>query len=266
MYYHIAYFNCKLFIHSFPFMSSLSLTHECGFLWKALLSLIYKHECLSCRANLSIQEDHICARCFDALPLLPAHACPRCAIPRELSLRRNAPCPHCYGKEFHYDTFYSLFELSPAAKAIFHHIKYYNKPWLLNVFSPFLSAQAETLQQQLSCDIMIPIPLSWYRHMQRGFNQSTLISTMLRRIIHRPIKTHVLKRRIGMQQSALRRKERLTNQIGTFMIRDGHAIEGKHVLLIDDIYTTGATVNECARIVRMHAPASISVFTLARTI
>ncbi|MFC1809758.1 ComF family protein [Candidatus Omnitrophota bacterium] len=70
----------------------------------------------------------------------------------------------------------------------------------------------------------------------------------------------------GITQASLKRNQRLTNQKGTFMIRQATLVYNKHVLIVDDIYTTGSTVNECARILKEHGAQSVTVFALVRTI
>jgi ComF family protein len=160
----------------------------------------------------------------------------------------------------------SLFMLTPVLKDLFHHIKYYRKQWLLKLFSPYIKEKAAVLLADVKFDNIIPIPLSGMRMFQRGFNQALIIANMLARMTEKPVLTNIVQRRCGAAQSRLTRNQRLTNQRGTFIIRRADLIENKAILIVDDIYTTGSTVNECARILKEHGARSVSVFTVARTI
>jgi ComF family protein len=115
-------------------------------------------------------------------------------------------------------------------------------------------------------DVLIPVPLSRRGLRKRGFNQSYILAASLARQLDLFLETDVLRRRGGRTQVGLAAKERDRNALSSFVPgRSVHRIRGQRVLLFDDVYTTGATVRACARILR-GAGAEVSVLTLARAV
>jgi ComF family protein len=113
--------------------------------------------------------------------------------------------------------------------------------------------------------LMIPIPLHRKRLQDRGFNQSVILSREISRYHGIPMRFDVLKRTIYTEpQVSLGRDDRNRNVQGAFEVTERGAIEGERILLIDDVYTTGSTVNECAGVLRQSGAEDVSVLTLAR--
>jgi ComF family protein len=118
-------------------------------------------------------------------------------------------------------------------------------------------------------DLLIPVPLHWKRLFMRQYNQATLLSSQLSRLTKIPTCTNILKRhRSTPKQGRQSRKERYANVRGAFTIPLGMEsfLEGKRLTLIDDVYTTGATLTECARILLNGGAKEVRVLTLARVI
>jgi putative FmdB family regulatory protein len=123
------------------------------------------------------------------------------------------------------------------------------------------------LPQELTVDVIVPVPLHRSRLRAREFNQSLLLADRVGRYLMRPVSTTDLVRVTATQpQTALNRSERLRNLRRTFHVRSAVPFAGRHVLLVDDVFTTGTTLNECAKALRAAGAESISALTLARTI
>lgn len=125
------------------------------------------------------------------------------------------------------------------------------------------------LQRLFDSDIIIPVPLHKKRLNERGFNQSLLIAHYLSKRLCIPLSMDGLQRvRWTRPQIELSRHERLKNVRGAFAVLAGlkpaHIIKDKRVILVDDVYTTGATVNECAKVLKKAGASEVVVFTLAR--
>lgn len=232
---------------------------------KAALALFFSNTCVLCRKELTLRENHICSQCAADIVHLPKPQCTRCARPITRGSEKGK-CPNCYNRKFYYRKIFCFLALTPTTHAVFHHVKYYQKPWLLDILFENLPLYIQTVFPKNRYNGIIAIPLSWTRRMLRGFNQSYNIAKQISIQTHIPIIKHSLKRRNTISQSKLKRKERLTKHTVNFMIRQTSAIKNKHILLIDDIYTTGSTVNACAKILRENGAQSVDVFTLARTI
>jgi ComF family protein len=125
----------------------------------------------------------------------------------------------------------------------------------------------DVLPSPLSVDVIMPVPLHPQRLREREFNQSLLLADRLGRHLNLPVVSANLVRRVpSPPQTSLSRKERLRSLRNAFGVRNPERISGKRVLLIDDVFTTGSTVNECARALRKAGSDDVSVLTLARTV
>ena len=143
------------------------------------------------------------------------------------------------------------------------------------LFSACITTHAQWLNQPMAgaprtaaegCDAAVPVPLHFRRLFARGFNQSAVIARMVARSAGVPCLTGaVVRTRVTPPQAALRRREREVNLKGSFKAARPAALRGRRVLLVDDVCTTGATVAECARVLRDAGAESVRVFTLART-
>jgi ComF family protein len=114
-------------------------------------------------------------------------------------------------------------------------------------------------------DVIAPVPLHRWRLLKRHYNQSALLALAIGKEVKKPVAVDLLERRRATDsQGHLSRKERRENVAGAFVLKKGAAIAGKNVVLVDDVLTSGATVNECARILLKAGAAGVYVLTLAR--
>jgi len=117
-----------------------------------------------------------------------------------------------------------------------------------------------------SIDLLMPVPLHPRRLREREFNQSLLLADRLGRHLDRPVSfTNLIRTTASPAQTTLSRKARLKNLRGAFGLRHPESIVGRRILLVDDVFTTGATVNECAKTLRRAGSGSVYVVTLGRT-
>ena len=130
-----------------------------------------------------------------------------------------------------------------------------------------LASTYEAHRQRLQTDWLIPVPLHPTRKRERGFNQSGEMARHLSHIVGVPVAQHwLLRTRPTKVQAGLTRRERRQNVSGAFALSEQADVHGKAVLVIDDVFTTGATLNECARILRQSGAARVAVLTVARVI
>jgi ComF family protein len=139
-----------------------------------------------------------------------------------------------------------------------------------HVFSlakPLAALTIRALPAELDADVIVPVPLHPSRLRDRGFNQSLLLADHLGRHLGRPVSTTELIRTVATEpQTSLTRSARIRNLRRAFVVRHTEAFGGRNVLLIDDVFTTGTTLNECAKALRSAGAAMVSALTLARTI
>jgi len=123
------------------------------------------------------------------------------------------------------------------------------------------------LPENLETDLIMPVPLHSARLRTREFNQSLLLADQVARHLTRPVSANNLIRKVATDpQTTLSRQARMRNLRKAFAVRKPHEIVDRRILLIDDVFTTGTTVNECAKTLKKAGAASVTVLTLARTV
>ena len=138
---------------------------------------------------------------------------------------------------------------------------------LLKIFSKLVASFSSSIKAN-DYEMIVPVPLDATRERQRGFNQAFLIAKMVERSFQndRPAVSPLLfKKRRLLPQSQLKRQERLENLGGAFCVKKRGCAQGKRILLVDDIVTTGSTLNECARILKEDGAEHVDFFTVARS-
>lgn len=178
----------------------------------------------------------------------------------------DRPCGTCLKKRrtFRRAKALALYE-GPVMEAI-HRMKYQGR---LDLAKPFAGLVLESLPRMefaMDWDIVVPVPLHIRRLRERGFNQSALLAGSIGKTLGIPVDVFSLKKtRTTPPQVGLTMKERMKNVKGVFQVMEENVVKGRSVLLCDDVFTTGATVSECAHILRKAGAKSVDVLTLART-
>jgi ComF family protein len=117
-------------------------------------------------------------------------------------------------------------------------------------------------QQQF--DLIVPMPMHWRRRLSRGFNQAESLATVLSRRTGIPVGNVIKRRKATPPQAGMTSAQRRTNMVGAFRVPKKDVVQGRHVLLIDDVLTTGATAGACAAALKRAGSARVTVLTLAR--
>ena len=118
------------------------------------------------------------------------------------------------------------------------------------------------------CDLIVPVPLSAKRQAERGFNQAETIAGSAAKILRKTIDAHSLKRRLHtlMHRASMDKKAREVSVMNAFEVSRPRLIDGRSILLVDDIFTSGATVSNCAKALKKKGAGRVDVFTLARAL
>lgn len=162
------------------------------------------------------------------------------------------------------DCLLNLYEYKGIIKKQLCKFKFNNEKYIGNFFSKILAQRI--LDLNLFFDIIIPVPISKKRYKERGYNQSKIISKETAKTVKRKYYSNILiKSKNNYKQSKLNINERKENVLGVYKVRNNQKIKNKIVLLIDDIYTTGATVNECAKVLKLAGAKNVIVATIAYT-
>ena len=211
--------------------------------------------CLLCAADSSASL--LCADCESDLPRLPASLCPQCGVETTLGER----CGACLKEPPAFTRTIALFRYDFPVDRLIQALKYGHQLPLAAWFGHCLSRKIVAAEH----DLILPLPLHPSRLQTRGFNQSTEIARAISRASGIPMNTHSLTRsRATPPQAALPLKERAKNVRGAFECSAD--LGGQRVLLVDDVMTTGSTLRECARILKLHGATQITVVVAARAL
>ena len=223
-------------------------------LFADLLDLIYPNLCFICGETLLKSESHICLSCLNNIPRTNYHL-----------LTDNPVEKRFWGKApiFRGTSFFFFQKGSPFQKLL-HELKYKGNKEIGEILGRYAAAELLNSPDFCSIDIIIPIPLHPKRFAQRGYNQSEWIGKGLSAVLDKPQNTNTLKR---VKQTTTQTKksvfERFENTEGIFELSGAKELEGKHLLLIDDVLTTGSTLNAAINTLLNIPNVKISIFTLA---
>ena len=143
--------------------------------------------------------------------------------------------------------------------------KFNDKAYLHHMFYEILIKNKKACEFVKNYDIIIPVPIYGRKKAKRGYNQSELIARKIAKNFHIPINTKILlKTKNTPMQSSLGKNDRIKNVQNVYKVKYSEKIENKNVLLVDDIYTTGATVNECKRMLHLAGARKVGVMIIAK--
>lgn len=206
----------------------------------------------------------MCEKCLEApKPLTPEIFCVKCRTPflRERALDENGLCRLCAAGTAEFDAAYAWGGYDGVLKDLIHCFKFHG---MRSLSAPLGGYLAEAFPRSERLDAIVPMPIHWTRRMVRGFNQCELLARELSRHTGVPVAKLLVRVKRTQKQSNLAGAKRRKNVKGSFGTADAEPIRGKRVLLIDDVLTTGATVNEAARELKRHGAARVAVLTVAR--
>lgn len=220
-------------------------------MFQFLLDFIYPKRCVGC----SQMGAYLCPNCFKEVEFLKLQYCPACKFVSKRGLTHEK-CK----RSSRLDGIHSLVIYEGAARKLIQKIKYRGAFDILNEIMPrFLNQVALEFEPEL---IVVPVPLHKDRHLVRGFNQSELIARKLGQIFGETYSNKYLVRvRNTTTQTSLTREERMMNLKNAFLA--SVKVKHKSFLLVDDVWTTGATLNEAARELKKRGAKQVYAFTIA---
>lgn len=230
-----------------------------------MLALLFPADCAICGAPLHTTGSlPVCAACLEPPePFAPEFCCARCRTPflNSSPLDEHGLCSLCrLGlTEFEWGWSYALHE--GRLRDLIHLFKYGRMRPLARVLGGWLADAYPRLEH---FDALVPMPLHWWKQMQRGFNQSDLLARELSRRVGVPVVNAARRRRRTAVQARLTPAQRRANVRGAFDVPAPERIRGLSLLLVDDVMTTGSTVNACAKALKQAGAARVCVLTVAR--
>lgn len=232
---------------------------------RSALDFWFPWSCAVCRKGFE-GRGPLCDECSTAVAEMEGEPCCRvCAISLPM---HGSPCPYCMGKgPVNFDRVVRLAAFHDPVRVLVHHFKYHRR-WGLGEELAERLLRLERVRELLrETDVLVPVPLHWRRQLPRGYNQAEVIARRLvkavkagdvvvarvvKRLRHTEMQTHL--------HSHARRMENLRDAFG---LVDGRAIAGKRVTVVDDVWTTGATMQAMARVLKLGKPKSLSAIVVA---
>lgn len=213
-----------------------------------IIDLLYPRHCPVCQdiVNAALQDAYICENCKRELPYLQGPRCMKCG--KEVDREEQEYCRDCVRLPKHYIQGYPVFRYEGALKAGMAAFKYHNRKEYAEFYADSIWQTYKQELQQCRLDLLIPVPVHKHKLRKRGYNQAELIARALSRYMQLPCCGKVLTRIIDTRpQKELNDKERLNNLKRAFLL-SSNEVKLKRVLLVDDIYTTGATIEACTQV------------------
>jgi competence protein ComFC len=233
-------------------------------LLQSAVSLFYPPGCTICGKSIRADE-YLCDQCETKAVRIVAPFCQKCSEPFEGSITNTFACANCVHRTIHFDAAVSAYRGRGIVRQIIHEFKYGRQIHLRHLVARWLnSALDDERLRQSHFDVIMPVPLHPARQRERGFNQASLLAELLSAQTSIPVKPLLERTRYTTTQTALDRSERMENLHNAFRLRKNADVRGLHVLLVDDVLTTGSTLNECARILKRASAFSVHAATAAR--
>ena len=229
-----------------------------------IISIIFPRTCSLCGKTLSfLSEQNICDKCLENIPKLEGLICHKCSLPLPDG---GATCSDCKSnKDIYFEVLKSPYTYSIQMKKLIKNLKYSKRIFLAKDLSVKLSEFIVKEDIDKNIDIVVPVPMHWFKKLKRGYNQAELLAENVAEFINKPMYNALIRTKYTKPQFNLKKNQRKENLEDMFKIDRKYVdkIKGKNILLIDDIATTCSTANQCAKVLKSLKIKTV-VVTLAR--
>ena len=230
------------------------------------LGFLYPEICQLCgEQRATAREGYVCGCCWSHVRFIKPPFCERCGLPFEGDLTTPFECANCREMELHFSAARSAVVARGAALEVIHRYKYQRALW----FEPFLAGlllrEAGPALRGQPWNLIVPVPLHPLKEREREFNQAGRLAVHLGAAANIRVNNKLLRRVVFTStQTRLTRQERAANMRGAFAMRDGARLDRERVILVDDVFTTGATTSACAQALLAAGAGDVCVWTVAR--
>lgn len=230
-----------------------------------IIDIIYPKRCIFCNNIINFGEKEIiCSECIQKLPFINTPYCIICGMPVK---DENTKCKRCINEKHFYKKAFSVFEYKGVVKDAIHRFKFENHPEYAFILGNFM-AEKFYLFNDFNIDYIICVPMHIKREKYRTYNQAYLLSKVISEKTNIPLLNNVLLRiKNTKQQSKLNSVfERSQNIKDAFSVSDRNIIKNKNILLVDDVYTSGNTIDECSKMLTLSEVSNVYCFTLSKVV
>ena len=234
--------------------------------WKNfIIALFYPKKCVICNNILEFKniENYICNFCSKNIPYIKGNTCNKCGVP----IDNGILCQNCFNNSFAFDYGFSAFKYELVKKSLFR-FKYKcvksDGYGIAKIMVNYLLEYHNDIIDNI--DLIVSVPIHIEKMKEREFNQSEILAEFIAKELNISYIRDVLIRvRNTVPQNTLNINERKNNVKGAFKVNNLDVIKDKKIMVIDDIFTTGSTINECARVMIMNDAKQVIFFTYATT-
>ncbi len=233
-------------------------------IFNKILDFILPPLCPICKTKV-LSHHGLCSDCFSKIHFISRPYCEICGKPFEFDIPEDHLCGSCCKKIPLFTKARSAFLYDSFSAKLILPFKHSDHLELTPLLIKFLYRAGLDLFDET--DLIIGVPLHRFRYMKRKYNQADVLAKSLAEKVRKPYYSGILIRtRSTASQGHMKSDERKRNVAGAFGIKNAHLIKGKNVLIIDDVFTTGATLNECTKVLKKNGAKNVFVLTLARVV
>ncbi len=228
---------------------------------QSLINILFPPVCLSCNKRIKHKTDSLCNDCNEKLKdFLDNSICDICGAPKNGNV-----CHVCKTSLFSFDNARSVFMINNVIRNLIHNYKYRDLPKIGKLLSAYAIEYIKKNKIFSDIDIILPVPLHRVKKRIRGFNQSEIVAKEISRYFGWELATDlIIRKKFTETQTKLSKKQREKNVGNAFKFNPKYKIENKNIMIFDDVFTTGSTVNSISNVLKRHNAKKIYVFTIAR--
>jgi ComF family protein len=243
---------------------SATLPAQLRRLGRAVVDGVLPPRCLAC-GTIVDEPDALCSSCWAGMTFFAPPWCAVCGLPFPHPMGEEAVCADCARQKPSWDRARAVMRYDKHSRHLVLALKNGDRTHVARELGRWMGrAGAELLE---CADMVVPVPLHWTRLFTRRYNQAGLLAHAIRAAGGPPVAPDwLVRRRRTPSQGRLGPAARARNVRGAFAVRRGCEVKGKRIVLVDDVLTTGATVEECARVLRRGGAAFVAVLTLSRAV
>ena len=230
------------------------------------LGFFYPEVCQLCEAEPATARDgFVGARCWSQVRFIQPPFCERCGLPFEGDITTPFECTNCREMELRFSSARSAVVARGVVLEAIHRFKYQRQLWFENFLAGLFLREAVPALRGQNWNLIVPVPLHSVQQREREFNQAERLAARLSAATKIPLNQKLLRRVMPTAtQTLLTRQQRAANMRGAFAMRPGARLNGERVVLVDDVFTTGATTSACAQALRAAGAGDVCVWTVAR--
>ncbi len=232
-----------------------------------ILDYIYPAQCHLCQQPLT-HGRHLCSSCRESLHYTEPPFCQLCGECYDGDIRSDFACPNCHNLKLDFEFARAPLHASGHGRTLLHDYKYRRQIHLTGELGDLLNKGLSDprFAAYLDDGILVPVPLHWTRQRKRRFNQAEELTLQLQKKTGMPCHDMLKRTRKTATQTQFSRSKRLENLTGAFALKARYQpmLQGRRIILVDDIFTTGSTAHACANVLLKNGAAQVAVLTLLR--